>query len=426
MKLGVESGEVFVSAGARRSRFAAGGRVQRRGPPRGRRAGGRDPARRDDLRPRAGRRAGGEARATRLEGAQREGPGLASARARRPRTWRCSVRPRARSSGASRELAELRDAFARARDERRCRAVTVAGPAGFGQVAARARADHRDRRRRHGRRRPLPLIRGGRDVPPAGRDRRPARRSRSAAADHRASRRGRAECGDGADRDRHVGRNGPAPRRPSGPSAGCSSAWPGSARSSWSSRTSIGRDRPCWTCSSTSSRSRASTPILLVCLARPELLDTRPDGPRRSRTDRCWCWTRSRRPTPAGWSRTPPPASSARARLRGSSETADGNPLFLEQLVAMGAESEEATLPSSIQAVLAARIDRLDPGERALLEHASVQGRSFYVGAVEDVLAERDRAGTATRLVSLVRKQLIRCGAVRPSQARTPSASHTC
>ena len=85
-------------------------------------------------------------------------------------------------------------------------------------------------------------------------------------------------------------------------------------------------------------------------------------------------------------------------------ELAEGNPLFLEHLVAVGAESGEATLPSSIQAVLAARIDRLEPDERALLEKASVQGRSFYVGAVEDA----DRAATATRLVSLVRKQLIR------------------
>ena len=64
-------------------------------------------------------------------------------------------------------------------------------------------------------------------------------------------------------------------------------------------------------------------------------------------------------------------------------ERAEGNPLFLEQLAAVGAEDARRALPASIQAVLAARIDRLDPGERALLEHASVQGRSFHAGALE-------------------------------------------
>jgi tetratricopeptide (TPR) repeat protein len=87
--------------------------------------------------------------------------------------------------------------------------------------------------------------------------------------------------------------------------------------------------------------------------------------------------------------------------------TAEGNPLFLEHLVAVGAENGEAALPSSIQAVLAARIDRLESGERALLEHASVQGRSFYVGAVAELAPERDRSGIAAQLVSLVHKQLI-------------------
>src|SRR3954451_4221730 len=89
-------------------------------------------------------------------------------------------------------------------------------------------------------------------------------------------------------------------------------------------------------------------------------------------------------------------------------DTAEGNPLFLEQLVAVDAEDGQSALPSSIQAVLAARIEHLEPGERALLEHASVQGRSFYVGAVEELLPEGERAAIPTDLVSLVRKQLIR------------------
>src|SRR6185312_13772269 len=88
-------------------------------------------------------------------------------------------------------------------------------------------------------------------------------------------------------------------------------------------------------------------------------------------------------------------------------ETAEGNPLFIEQLVAVGAESAES-LPSSIHAVLAARIDRLAPGERAVLELASVQGRSFYVRGLEELAGEPDRGTVAAHLVSLVQHQLIR------------------
>ena len=89
-------------------------------------------------------------------------------------------------------------------------------------------------------------------------------------------------------------------------------------------------------------------------------------------------------------------------------DRAEGNPLFLEQLVAVGVEDESSALPSSIQAVLAARIDRLDDAERAVLEHASVQGRSFSVDAVAELLPERNRADIAMDVVSLVRKQLVR------------------
>ena len=60
-------------------------------------------------------------------------------------------------------------------------------------------------------------------------------------------------------------------------------------------------------------------------------------------------------------------------------ERAEGNPLFLEQLVAIGAEGE---LPPTVEAVLAARLDQLGADERALLEHAAVEGRSFRRGAL--------------------------------------------
>ena len=145
--------------------------------------------------------------------------------------------------------------------------------------------------------------------------------------------------------------------------------------------------------------------ILLVCVARPDLLEQRPT----------WATPRPEHqvlvldPLPEGDARRL--VSAAGDLAPGAAErivgTAEGNPLFLEQLVAMGAGDGE--LPSSIQAVLAARLDRLQPGERALLEDASVQGRTFY--AAEELIPEV----TAARLVALVRRQLI-----RPARAELP------
>ena len=90
-------------------------------------------------------------------------------------------------------------------------------------------------------------------------------------------------------------------------------------------------------------------------------------------------------------------------------ERAEGNPLFLEQLVAVQQEhGHAATLPPSIRAVLAARIDALEPSERLLLERASVEGRSFHRAAVVELLPEGKRSGVTATLLALVRRQLIR------------------
>ncbi|HEX5895988.1 MAG TPA: BTAD domain-containing putative transcriptional regulator [Thermoleophilaceae bacterium] len=148
-------------------------------------------------------------------------------------------------------------------------------------------------------------------------------------------------------------------------------------------------------------------PILLLCLARPDFVQARPawvaPQPNRSLLMLgALPETEARQLVESAgsgelWSRTA-------TRIV---ETAEGNPLFLEQLIAMGAEGDEAALPSTIQAVLAARIDGLAPAERALLEHASVQGRSFYAGPLAEVL-ECEPSELAPHMVSLVQKQLIR------------------
>ncbi|WP_187414659.1 BTAD domain-containing putative transcriptional regulator [Nonomuraea sp. PA05] len=74
---------------------------------------------------------------------------------------------------------------------------------------------------------------------------------------------------------------------------------------------------------------------------------------------------------------------------------AEGNPFFLEQLVAAREETGTAALPMTVQAVLAARIDHLDPAERTVLQYASVEGATFHWGAVTALVRGRaagDRA----------------------------------
>jgi DNA-binding SARP family transcriptional activator/tetratricopeptide (TPR) repeat protein len=143
-------------------------------------------------------------------------------------------------------------------------------------------------------------------------------------------------------------------------------------------------------------------PILLVCLTRPELLETRPQwtAPQPGRS------VHVLQPLGAEEAHALAKALGANGQSARIVETAEGNPLFLEQLVAVGEEGE--ALPPTIHAVLAARIDRLEPGERAVLLRASVEGRTFHAGALRELLPESEQPTMSQHLVGLVRKQLIR------------------
>jgi class 3 adenylate cyclase/tetratricopeptide (TPR) repeat protein len=152
-------------------------------------------------------------------------------------------------------------------------------------------------------------------------------------------------------------------------------------------------------------------PILLLCLARPDLLDVRPG----------WGGGKLNATTvllePLSVEETDELIDALLAgadlepELRGRVRTAsDGNPLFVEQMLAMIDESPgEVTVPASIQALLAARLDQLPPPERAALERGAVEGQVFHRSAV----AALD--GDPASLLPLVRKEL-----VRPSAAMLP------
>jgi predicted ATPase len=147
-------------------------------------------------------------------------------------------------------------------------------------------------------------------------------------------------------------------------------------------------------------------PILLLCSGRPELLETRPT------------WT-TLRLEPLAKSEVD---TLVEALLEGRSfagttrakvlEAAEGNALFVEQLLALQAEDagedRELTVPPTLRALLAARIDRLEPADRAVIERAAVEGRSFHRGAVAELLSSQERADVGARLLALVRKELIR------------------
>ena len=142
---------------------------------------------------------------------------------------------------------------------------------------------------------------------------------------------------------------------------------------------------------------KGTGPIAVICLARDELLEDRPaflEG--RANAERVLIDALSADETEAlleGLGGTVL-ESDQRARIV---ETAEGNPLFLEQLLALALEGglTERALPATIQALLAARLDRLGPGERAVLERGAVVGREF---TAEDVMSllEPEAAPTAS------------------------------
>ena len=166
-------------------------------------------------------------------------------------------------------------------------------------------------------------------------------------------------------------------------------------------------------------------PVLLCCLARPELLEVRPawGGGRVNATtlllepltpDECAALLDNLLENAPG-------AAQARDRVI---EAAGGNPLYVEELVGMliedgllaraedgwvaTADLSRLDVPPTIAALLAARLDSLPAGERAVLERASVIGRVFYRAAVVELTPAEERRHVTSYLLSLVRKELIR------------------
>src|SRR4029453_5071389 len=146
-------------------------------------------------------------------------------------------------------------------------------------------------------------------------------------------------------------------------------------------------------------------PLLLLCVARPELLALRQDwgGGKRNGSTILLEPLAGDEVSPLVdnlLGRADIPAI-ARARIL---EAAEGNPLFVEEMLGMliddgllrfedGAwqaveDLAHVTVPPTIQLLLAARLDRLDAQERAVIERGSVEGKVFHEGAVTTLTPE--------------------------------------
>jgi class 3 adenylate cyclase/tetratricopeptide (TPR) repeat protein len=148
-------------------------------------------------------------------------------------------------------------------------------------------------------------------------------------------------------------------------------------------------------------------PLLLVCLARDELLDRKPGwgGSRRTATQLVI------EPLSAGQTRELLLAllPSGRQVVPAVAERSGGNPLFAEEMARRIAEkggTEQVELPDTVQSVLAARLDSLEPFERRLVQQASVVGRTFWEGSLVS-LARSEGQDLGRALAALQQKDIL-------------------
>ena len=135
-------------------------------------------------------------------------------------------------------------------------------------------------------------------------------------------------------------------------------------------------------------------PLILLCLARDELLERAPAvGRRAPRRDLDPARPADRRADArAGRRRCSAAATATSGAVAAVAERAGGNPFFAEEMarrLADEAGGELFELPDTVQGLLAARLDSLEPRERMLVQHAAVVGRTFWEGVARDRRPER-------------------------------------
>jgi class 3 adenylate cyclase/tetratricopeptide (TPR) repeat protein len=171
-----------------------------------------------------------------------------------------------------------------------------------------------------------------------------------------------------------------------------------------------------------------AAPLVLVCSSRPDLLETHAE----------WIQQTERKRTLILEPLSEDESGLVLENLLGTSafderirhriiQAAEGNPLFVEQMLSMliddGVLSRDErggwvlisdiasiTIPPSISALLSARLDRLSTVERTVIERGAVVGSTFFRGAVEFLSPIEILEHVGETLLSLVRKELIQAG----------------
>jgi DNA-binding SARP family transcriptional activator len=159
----------------------------------------------------------------------------------------------------------------------------------------------------------------------------------------------------------------------------------------------------------------SGSPLLLLCLARPELLDERPawaSEPTTVVVEPLLETDTLELVASVGRDSLEPEGQALIAELAG------GNPLFAEQLVAYARDEGAGrleTVPPSLEALLTSRFDRLDSLERTVLQRAAVVGREFWHGAILHLSPSLEVPSVGRSLLELARK-----GFVEPAQSPFP------
>jgi class 3 adenylate cyclase len=136
-------------------------------------------------------------------------------------------------------------------------------------------------------------------------------------------------------------------------------------------------------------------PMLLLCMARPELLERRPSWPGVVRLE----------PLGAEDAQTLIGSEVSAELAERIAHAAGGNPLFISEMLAMSGERADVDVPPTLKALLAARVDQLDEAERLVLERGAVEGEVFHRGAVQALATDEQ---VTAPLTALVRHELIR------------------
>jgi class 3 adenylate cyclase len=170
-------------------------------------------------------------------------------------------------------------------------------------------------------------------------------------------------------------------------------------------------------------RELRGSPVLVVCMARPELLNTHMG----------WAASHDRASSVSLEPLSDTESSRLLANLLGGDpvdqevrakivEAADGLPLFVEEMVAklvdegalvrdkgrwIARDLLRITAPATIHALLAARLDQLEPPLRLVLERGAVEGQVFHRAGVEYLSPESDRAGVEPAISELVLRDLV-------------------